>query len=53
MPNFTFPIISQWKLLSCHSNKSAGATAMKNTTVIEANVINNSAKFTLYPLYGL
>ena len=35
-----FPTISLWKLLSCHSNKSAYmyATAIKNNSIVEANV---------------
>ena len=35
--------------LSCHSNHSAWATAIKNNIFVEAIVRNNSAKFQLYP----
>ena len=34
--------------LSCHSNPSAWATAIKNNIFVEAIVRNNSAKFQLY-----
>ena len=38
--------------LSCHSNESTWATAIKNIKFVEANVINISAKFQQYPLFG-
>ena len=39
--------------LSCHSNESTWATGIKNTTYVEPNVVNNSAKFQLHPPYGV
>ena len=39
--------------LSCHSNESTCATAIKNTSFVEANFMNISAKFQLHPPYGL
>ena len=38
--------------LSCHRNQSTWATVIKNKLFVEANVMNNSAKFQLYPPYG-
>ena len=38
--------------LSRHSNESTLATAIKNAIFIEANVMNISAKFQVYPPYG-
>ena len=35
--------------LSCYSNQSAHATAMKNNLFVEANVVDISVKFQLYP----
>ena len=46
----TFPIISLWKLLSCHSNESTWAMTIKNILYVEANVMNIYAKFQLHPL---
>ena len=43
MPISTFPIISLWKLLSCHSNESTWATTIKNIIYVEANVCRVSA----------
>ena len=37
--------------LSCHSNQSAWASAIKNNIFVEANVMNMSAKFQLHPPY--
>ena len=37
--------------LSCHSNQSAWASAIKNNSFVEANVMNMSAKFQLHPPY--
>ena len=51
MPISTFPIISLWTLLSCHSNESTWATTMKNTIYVEANVMNMYAKFQLHSPY--
>ena len=46
----------QWdktmEILSCHSNKSTSATALKNILLVEANVMNVSVKFQLYPQHG-
>ena len=36
--------------LSCHSNQSAWALAIKINIFVEANVMNMSAKFQLHPL---
>ena len=38
--------------LSCHSNESTWATTIKNKIYVEANVMNNYAKFQLHPPYG-
>ena len=38
--------------LSCHSNESTRAIAIKDTVYVEANVMNNYAKFQLHPPYG-
>ena len=38
--------------LTCHSNESTWATAIKNKIFIEANVMNISAKFQLHAPYG-
>ena len=38
--------------LSYHSNKSAYATAIKNNSIVEANAMNISAKFQIYPPYS-
>ena len=35
--------------LSCHSNQSVWATAVKNNTFVQASVRNTYAKFQLYP----
>ena len=40
------------EILSCHNNKSAWATAIKNASFVEVNAINISAKFQLYFPYG-
>ena len=52
MPISTFPIISLWKLLSCHSNGTTWATTIKNIIYVETNVMNMYAKFQLHPPYG-
>ena len=39
--------------LSCHSNESTRATAIKKQNFVEAYVMNISAKFQFYPPYGL
>ena len=53
MPIFTFHCKSM-ETLSCHSNQSAWATAIKKQQqfFVEANAMNNSATFQVYPLYG-
>ena len=38
--------------LSCHGNQSAYATAIKYNSFVEANAMNISAKFQLYPPYS-
>ena len=38
--------------ISCHSNQSSYPTGIKNTTVVEANVLSMYAKFQLHPPYG-
>ena len=38
--------------LSCHSNESTWATAIKNILIVEVNVMNISAKFQLHTPYG-
>ena len=40
------------EILSCHSNQSAYATAIKNNIIVEANAMNISAKFQLHPPYS-
>ena len=49
---FIVPIVSLWKLLSCHSNQNIHATARKKNHFVEANAMNISAKFQLYPQYS-
>ena len=48
---FIFSHYKSMETLSCHSNESTWTTAIKTTFVV-ANVMNSSAKFQLYPLYG-
>ena len=48
---FTFLVISQWKLSVAIATKPR-ATAIKNKSFVEANVMNISAKFQLHPPYG-
>ena len=43
--NFHFTHCKSMETLSCHNNQITWATAMKNNICVEANVINNSAKF--------
>ena len=40
------------EILSCHRNKSIGATTIKNIIYVEAYVMNMYAKFQLHPPYG-
>ena len=49
--NFNFSHYKSMETLSCHSNQSAHATAIINNTFVEANAMNISAKFQLYPSY--
>ena len=49
---YHFSLYKSMETLSCHSNKSTWATAIKNIIFVEANVINISAKFQLHPTYG-
>ena len=49
---FHFSHYKSMETLSCHSNESTWATAIKNTHFVEANVMNIFAKFQLHPLYG-
>ena len=50
--SFHFSQCKSIKTLSCHSNQSAWVTPIKNIFFVEANAMNNSAKFQLYPPYG-
>ena len=38
--------------LSCHSNENTLATTTQTTLYVEANVMNNYAKFQIHPPYG-
>ena len=38
--------------LSCHSNESTRATAIKNIIYVETKFMNMYAKFQLHPPYG-
>ena len=49
--NFHFPIMTM-ETLSCHSNVKRMSNAIKNAIFVEANAINISATFPLYPPYG-
>ena len=46
--NFHFSHYKSMETLSCLSNQSAYATAIKINTFVEANAMNISAKFQLY-----
>ena len=53
-PDSLLGTIRKWVLncmetLSCHSNQSAYATAIKAIVFVEANAMNSSAKSQLYP----
>ena len=50
--NFHFSHYKSLGTVSCHSNQSSYLTEIKNTTYIEANVLNMYAKFLLHPSYG-
>ena len=52
MPIVTFPIRVQWKLQVAIVTK-VHEQDNKNIASVEANVMNISAKFQLYPPYGL
>ena len=49
---FHFSHYKSMETLSCQSKKSTRATSTRNATFVEANVMNISAKFQLYPPYG-
>ena len=49
---FHFSHYKSMQTLSCHSNESTWATAIKKINFVEANVMNISAKFQLHPPYG-
>ena len=49
MPIFIFPIVSLWKFKVAIEPKYL-SNGNKNTIFKKANIINNSAKFQLYPL---
>ena len=48
--NFQFSHYKSMGTISCHSNQSSYPTGIKNTTFVEANVLNMNAKFQLHPL---
>ena len=48
--NFHFSHYKSMETLSCHSNESTWAMAIKNIIYVEANVMNMYAKFQLHPL---
>ena len=50
--SFHFSHYKSMETLSCHSNQSAYATAIKNNSFVEANAMNISAKFQLHPPYS-
>ena len=50
--NFHFSHYKSMGTISCHSNQSSYPTGIKNTTFVEANVLNMYAKFQLHPPYG-
>ena len=50
--NFHFSHFKSIETLSCHSNKRKWATAIKNTSFVETNIMNSSAKFLLHSPYG-
>ena len=49
---FRFSHYKSMETLSCHSNESTWATAIKIIFFIETNVMNISTKFQLHPPYG-
>ena len=50
--NFHFSHYKSMGIISCHSNQSSYPTGIKNTTIVEANVLSMYAKFQLHPPYG-
>ena len=46
--NFHFSHCKSMETLSCHSNQSAQASAIKNNAFVEANAMHISGKFQLY-----
>ena len=49
---FHFSQFKSMETTSCHSYQSAHATAIKNNLFVEANDMNFSAKFQLYPPFS-
>ena len=49
---FPFSYYKSMETLSCHSDESTWATAIKNRLFVEANVMNISTKFQLHSPYG-
>ena len=45
----SFSHCKSMETLSLHTNESTLASAIKNVTFVEANVMNISSKFQLYP----
>ena len=50
--NFLFSHYKSIETISCHSNQISYPTGIKNTTVVEGNVLCKYAKFQLHPPYG-
>ena len=49
---FHFSRYKSMEILSCHSNETTWATAIKNINFVEANIMDISAKLQLHPPYG-
>ena len=50
--NFQFSHYKSMGTISCHSNQSSYPTGIKNTTFVEANVLNMYAKIQLHLPHG-
>ena len=50
--NVLFSHYKSMGTIRCHSNQGSYPTGIKNTTVVEANVLSMYAKFQLHPPYG-
>ena len=50
--NFHFFHYKSMETLSCHSNETTWATAIKNIIYVETNAMNKNAKFQLHPPNG-